>query len=67
MKESDKKKIGEAYLRLHSCNENDGMTHEEAINYFERSYASGNTDDERQHKPLPVHDEHIEDGSQVEE
>lgn len=31
MKESDKKKIGEAYLRLHSCNENEGMTDEEAI------------------------------------
>lgn len=25
------------------------MTREEAINYFKRSYASGNTDDERQH------------------
>jgi hypothetical protein len=25
------------------------MTNEEAINYFERSYASGDTDDERQH------------------
>lgn len=25
------------------------MTNEEAINYFEKSYASGNTDDERQH------------------
>lgn len=31
MKESDKKKIGEAYLRLHSHNENEGMTNEEAI------------------------------------
>lgn len=28
MKESDKKKIGEAYLRLHSCNEDEGMTDE---------------------------------------
>lgn len=25
------------------------MTNEEAINYFKRSYASGDTDDERQH------------------
>ena len=25
------------------------MTNEEAINYFERSYVSGDTDDERQH------------------
>lgn len=25
------------------------MTNEETINYFERSYASGDTDDERQH------------------
>lgn len=25
------------------------MTNEEAIDYFERSYASGDTDDERQH------------------
>ena len=32
MKESDKKKIGEAYLRLHSCNEKEGMTNAEAIN-----------------------------------
>ena len=31
MKESDKKKIGEAYLRLHSCNEEEGMTNKEAI------------------------------------
>lgn len=31
MKESDKKKIGEAYLRLHSCNEEEGMTNEKAI------------------------------------
>ena len=31
MKESDKKKIGEAYLRLHSCNEDESMTNEEAI------------------------------------
>lgn len=26
-----------------------GMTNEEVINYFKRSYASGDTDDERQH------------------
>ena len=31
MKETDKKKIGEAYLRLHSCNEDEGITDEEAI------------------------------------
>lgn len=31
MKESDKKKIGEAYLRLHSCNENEGMTNAEVV------------------------------------
>lgn len=36
MKESDKKKIGEAYLRLHSCNESDGMTNEEAREILKR-------------------------------
>ena len=49
MKESDKKKIGEAYLRLHSCNEEEGMTDEEAIKIIKQFRdRQGNSSDDNE-------------------